>query len=114
MAKKPEDPLAEYVIPRRYERVDLPEPYTGAWVEAWVNPPQSLFRAAPADGDDSELGAQLVRAWNLALEPGQPLPATAEGIQALPLDLRTVLWEAYHAQRLRPLVRPATPTSAAS
>ena len=82
-----------------WQRIDLPEPYAGWWVEMRVNPSMRVwndFSSGEGERFESALAA-LIRAWSVEDEDGHPAPLPADGYDWLdaPMDLQLVVVRAY-------------------
>lgn len=89
------EPLPILRLPKRIVRLNLPEPYTGFWVDVWINVPQRLLQ------DFSSIDAiktptafdTLVVDHNLVDEEGIPFPKPNGGalFSALPTDVMVII-----------------------
>ena len=90
----PDDRPAPYTIKKRIEWIDLPEPYAGGAVQAWLNYPS-------VPGTSSmDVFTRIVLDHNLCDFDGQPYPAggTPEFGAAIPADLWHIIWGAVMGQ----------------
>jgi hypothetical protein len=100
-------PVVLFRIPARWERIELGEPYTGAWAEMHTNPSERIANGLNGPTVYQTVAA-LTRSWNLAGEDGAVLPITEDGVQELPLDVLMALIKAWQAARALPLVKIAS------
>lgn len=99
-----------------WQRIDLPAPYDGWWVEMRVNPTMRVWQDfGSGEGERFEAAlASFIRAWSIEDEDGQPAPLPADGFDWLdaPMDLQVTIVRAYQAAVLaRVSVPKETPTS---
>lgn len=102
--RTPPPPVVLFRIPARWERVALPDPYTGAWAVMHTNPSERVANGLNGPTVYATVAA-LTREWNLAGEDGGVLPLTEDGVQELPLDVLMALIKAWQAARSLPLVK---------
>lgn len=97
-------PVVLFRIPARWERVELADPYTGAWAVMHTNPSERVANGLNGPTVYATVAA-LTREWNLAGEDGAVVPITEDGVQELPLDVLMALIKAWQAARALPLVK---------
>lgn len=94
----PDEPAPRrFRLAQRYKRITLHGDYEGGWAVMLLNPPMSVLEQMRTD-PVAATGA-LVKEWNLDDAEGKPLPATAEGMAALPEDVWAALVNAWREAR---------------
>lgn len=84
----------------RFHRVTITEgEYEGVWAEMWLNPPLSVMKQTQDRATFAQGMGKLIRAWNVADEDGQPIPAGEAGIEATPDELHIALIQAWQEAR---------------
>ena len=95
------------------ERVALPPPFTGQWVDLALDLPQ---RDVSASTTNAQLLARTIKGWNLTSN-GQPVPVTEEALLALADQVSPLfqwLVNEWVTRRLTPLGAPPTAPSGSS
>ena len=110
----PKKPL--FTIPKRTALLQFEGDFEGAEVEVNLRAPLlAIFGIQEAlAGEEPRLAyetfAKTLISWNLADELGKPIPASAEGLEQLPLDFGKILLTTW----LKEVITPSAPLAASS